>query len=67
MYVCNVDEESAVDGNEFVEKVRVAVADEKAEVLFLAVGTEADINELEDYEERKEFFIRCWFRRTRSC
>ncbi|MGY5355835.1 redox-regulated ATPase YchF [Wenyingzhuangia sp. IMCC45467] len=55
LYVCNVDEESAVEGNEFVEKVKAAVADENAEVLFLAVGTEADINELEDYEERQEF------------
>jgi len=55
MYVCNVDEEAAVDGNEYVEKVKEAVKNENAEVLFLAVGTEADINELEDYEERKEF------------
>ena len=29
--------------------------DEDAEVLVLAVGTEADINELEDYEERQMF------------
>ncbi|MDO3693374.1 redox-regulated ATPase YchF [Wenyingzhuangia sp. chi5] len=55
MYVCNVDEESAVDGNEYVELVKEAVKDENAEVLFLAVGTEADINELESFEERKEF------------
>ncbi|MDO6802652.1 redox-regulated ATPase YchF [Wenyingzhuangia sp. 1_MG-2023] len=55
MYVCNVDEAAAVDGNEYVELVKEAVKDENAEVLFLAVGTEADINELESYEERKEF------------
>ncbi|NJB83956.1 redox-regulated ATPase YchF [Wenyingzhuangia aestuarii] len=55
MYVCNVDEEAAVDGNEYVELVKEAVKDENAEVLVLAVGTEADINELESYEERKEF------------
>lgn len=55
LYVCNVDEGAAVDGNDFVEKVKEAVAHENAEVLFLAVGTEADINELEDYEERQEF------------
>ncbi len=55
LYVCNVDEGSAVDGNEYVKKVRDAVASEQAEVIVLAVGTEADITELEDYEERQLF------------
>ena len=55
MYVCNVDENSAVTGNEYVEKVKAAVANENAEVIVLAVGTEADITELETFEERKMF------------
>ncbi|WP_223552275.1 redox-regulated ATPase YchF [Aestuariivivens sp. NBU2969] len=55
MYVCNVDEGSAVTGNTYVEQVKTAVKDESAEVLVLAVGTEADINELDDYEERQMF------------
>ncbi|MFS4455540.1 redox-regulated ATPase YchF [Maribacter sp. 2304DJ31-5] len=55
MYVCNVDEGAAIDGNTYVEKVRAAVADENAEVIVLAVGTEADITELETYEERQMF------------
>ncbi|MDF0717252.1 redox-regulated ATPase YchF [Muricauda sp. 334s03] len=55
MYVCNVDEGAAVEGNAYVEKVKEAVADENAEVIFLAVGTEADITELETYEERQMF------------
>ena len=55
MYVCNVDEGAATTGNDYVEKVREAVKDENAEVLVLAVGTEADINELDDYEERQMF------------
>src|SRR5690554_1323145 len=55
MYVSNVDEESAATGNEYVEKVREAVKGEGAEVLVLAVATEADIAELEDYEERQMF------------
>ena len=55
MYVCNVDEDSAVSGNAHVEKVREAVKEEGAEVLVLAVGTEADITELDDYEERQMF------------
>ena len=55
MYVCNVDEKSATTGNAYVDKVKAAVTDENAEVLVLAVGTEADINELDDYEERQMF------------
>ncbi|MBR9855085.1 MAG: redox-regulated ATPase YchF [Algicola sp.] len=55
MYVCNVDEAAAVEGNSYVEKVKETVADENAEVIFLAVGTEADITELETYEERQMF------------
>lgn len=55
MYVCNVDEDSAVDGNEYVEMVKRAVANENAEVLVLAIGTEADITELETFEERQMF------------
>ncbi|HBO30979.1 MAG: redox-regulated ATPase YchF [Leeuwenhoekiella sp.] len=55
MYVCNVDENAAVSGNKYVDQVREAVKEENAEVLVLAVGTEADINELDDYEERQMF------------
>ncbi len=55
MYLCNVDDDAAVSGNDYVEKVREAVKHENAEVLVLAVGTEADINELDDYEERQMF------------
>jgi len=57
MYVCNVDEASATTGNDYVDKVSEAVKDENAEVLVLAVGTEADINELDDYEERQMFLV----------
>ncbi len=55
LYVCNVDDESAVNGNAYVDAVKEAVKGEDAEVIILAVGTEADINELEDYEERQLF------------
>ncbi|MBT8287773.1 MAG: redox-regulated ATPase YchF [Bacteroidia bacterium] len=55
LYVCNVDEASAVSGNHYVDKVKEAIANENAELLTLAVGTEADINELDDYEERQMF------------
>ena len=38
-----------------VDQVKENVVSENAEVLVLAVGTEADINELDDFEERKMF------------
>lgn len=55
LYVCNVDEGAAVDGNDYVTAVKAAVANENAEVIVLAVGTEADITELDTYEERQMF------------
>ena len=55
MYVCNVDDAAAAEGNDYVEQVRAAVADEQAQVLVLAAKTEAEIAELVTYEERQMF------------
>ena len=55
LYVCNVDEASAVSGNAYVEAVREAIRDENAELLIVAAATEADIAELESFEEREAF------------
>lgn len=55
LYVCNVDEASASSGNAYVESVREAVKDEDASILILAAKIEADIAELETYEERQMF------------
>jgi GTP-binding protein YchF len=55
LYICNVDEAAAKTGNAYVEQVMEAVKGENAQVMFLAVATEADIAELEDYEEKQLF------------
>jgi GTP-binding protein YchF len=55
LYVCNVDENSAKSGNAYVEQVKELVKEENAQVLVLAVATEADITELETFEERQLF------------
>ena len=55
LYICNVSEDGAVGGNHYVEQVKAVEAKENAEVLVLAVSIEADINELESYEERQLF------------
>ncbi len=55
LYVCNVDEKSLQNDNEYVKAVREAIKDENAEMMILAAATEADIMELDTYEERKMF------------
>ncbi len=55
LYVCNVDEASAANGNAYVDAVREAVKDEDAEVMVIAAKTEAEIAEIESYEDRQMF------------
>ena len=55
LYVCNVDDASAVSGNAYTEAVAKAIADENAEMLIVEAATEADIAELESYDERRMF------------
>lgn len=55
MYVCNVDEESAVAGNKFVENVKEALKGRNAEILVIAGAVEAEIAELESVEDRLAF------------
>lgn len=55
LYVCNVDESAVVNGNKYVDMVREAVKDENAEVLVIGAGIEADIADLETYEEKQMF------------
>jgi ribosome-binding ATPase YchF (GTP1/OBG family) len=55
LYVCNVDEGSVVNGNEHVEAVRKAIHGENADILIIAAAIEADISQLESFEDRKAF------------
>lgn len=55
LYVCNVDEASAVSGNKYVEQVRESVKDEGAEILVVAAKIESEIAEFDSYEEREMF------------
>lgn len=55
LYVCNVDEGSVVNGNKHVDAVRDAVKSENAEILIIAAAIEADIAQLESYEDRTAF------------
>ena len=53
--MCSSDLASAVNGNKFTEAVSASIADENAEMLIIAAATEADIAELDEYEERLVF------------
>ena len=55
MYVCNVDEGSVVNGNDYVEQVRQAAEKEGASIMIIGAAIEADIAELETHEERSMF------------
>lgn len=55
LYVCNVDDDSAVHGNAYVDRVREAVAGEDADIMIVAAKTESEIAELDTWEERMEF------------
>ncbi len=55
IYVCNVDESSAVKGNKYVEKVKEFFKNEDTEILIIAGKVEADIAELDSEEDRTAF------------
>ena len=55
MYVCNVDDASALNGNAYVDAVREAVKEENAEILVISARTESEIAEMEDYDDRQMF------------
>ena len=55
LYVCNVDDDSAAQGNQYTAAVAEAIRGEQAEMLIISAQTEADIAELETYEEKQMF------------
>ena len=55
LYVCNVDDASAAQGNQYTAAVAEAIQGEQAEMLVISAQTEADIAELETYEEKQMF------------
>ncbi len=55
LYVCNVNEESVIEGNAHTKVFEEAVKDEKAQIIYISAAIEADIVELDTIEERLEF------------
>ncbi len=55
LYVCNVDEGSVLTGNKFVDLLKEEVKNENAEVLVIAAAIEAEITQLESFDDRAAF------------
>ncbi|MBQ2168166.1 MAG: DUF933 domain-containing protein, partial [Prevotella sp.] len=55
LYVCNVSESEAKDGNEFTRQIEALAKEEGAEAMIIAAKTEEDIAELESYEDKLMF------------
>jgi GTP-binding protein YchF len=55
LYVCNVDEESVLNGNSFVDKVKKLAESEGSEAIAICGKLEAEIASFETQEEKDEF------------
>ncbi len=55
MYVCNVDDDSVLDGNAYTQRIAQAVANENAQLVIVAAGIEADLVELDSDADKLEF------------
>ena len=53
LYVCNVDEASAKEGNQYSRQIEEIAASEGAEAMVIAAKTEEDIASLETYDDKK--------------
>lgn len=55
IYVCNVDDASAVSCNTYVKKLKEYFSDSNAEIIIIAGALEAEISELDNDTDRIEF------------
>jgi GTP-binding protein YchF len=55
LYVCNVDPDSVNTGNTYVAAVKEAIAGENAGMMLISAAIEAEIADLESFEDRQLF------------
>ncbi len=55
LYVCNVSEDDAADGNEQTKKVEALAAEQGAQAVVISAAIEAEIAQLDTKEEKTEF------------
>lgn len=56
LYVCNIDEDTIAEGtNKYVEQVKKIAEEDKSEVIVISGKFEADLSDITDENDRKEF------------
>ncbi len=55
IYVCNVDEQAVLTGNDYSDKIAALAKQENAEVLLISAAIESEIAGLEDFADRQAF------------
>lgn len=55
LYVCNVDEDSAAQGNQFSQAVFAKAASENAKAVIISAEIESEVAQLDSAEEKQEF------------
>ena len=55
LYVCNVDENSAAEGNEFSKRVFEKAKNENASAVIISAEIESEVAQLDNQEEKNEF------------
>ena len=55
IYVCNVDDTSAISGNKYSDMVKEKLTNDSCEIIIIAGKLEEEIAELEDADDRMEF------------
>ncbi len=55
IYAANVDEDSLINGNDYVAELRDEISDEGAQIVIISAALEEQISELEDKSERTMF------------
>ena len=55
LFVCNVDDNSVNNGNEYSKKVEVLAKKKGASIVLVSASIESEINEMTNQEEKKDF------------
>jgi len=55
VYICNVDENSALSGNEFTKKIDTYAKENNSEVLLISAKIESEISQITDIKDKQDF------------
>ena len=55
VYICNVDENSALSGNEFTKKIVTYAKENNSEVLLISAKIESEISQITDFNDKQDF------------